>query len=183
MHLRAYMAALDIDDLDHMAKTAVIMVAGRANQHTAAAWVSIGRIADDMSVTYATAWRALNRAEKAGYLAVEKQHGQRSKWQLTSRAGTYPTSISDDTPDTEDLARSYIGPRALVHTKDVTRTSEGRKRARTLASRRVRASRKDETQDLTPSSARPPLRAVDSYAHYPNWTAERHTREKDQNDG
>jgi len=38
-----------------------------------------------------------------------------------------------------------------------------------------------ETRDVPPGRPKPVENSV--YAHYPNWTAERHTREKDQNDG
>jgi len=85
MHIAAYMAALDIDDLDHMAKVAVQTIAGRANQHTATATVRVRRIATDLHVNYTTAHRALTRAVKAGYLTVDNSPGQPSSWHLTSR--------------------------------------------------------------------------------------------------
>ncbi|HEY1441434.1 MAG TPA: helix-turn-helix domain-containing protein [Mycobacterium sp.] len=79
MNIAAYMAACDIDDLDHTAKHAVQVICGRANRHTGAAWVSIGRLADDMGVSYNTARYALARAVEAGYLTVDKSPGHRPK--------------------------------------------------------------------------------------------------------
>jgi DNA-binding MarR family transcriptional regulator len=121
VNIAAYMAALDIDDLDHMAKMAVLVIAGRANQHTGDAWVSIGRIAKDLAVNYTTAQRAFARAVEAGYLAVDKSPGRRSKWQLTSRLVH------------EHLVTSSRAPSDLLTTKEITRISEGERTAAALS--------------------------------------------------
>jgi hypothetical protein len=85
--IAAYMAALNIADLDHMTKAAVLAVCARSNQRTGVARVSIDRLAQDLGVHYETARRALNRAVDAGYLTVDKSPGRVPAWKATSRAG------------------------------------------------------------------------------------------------
>lgn len=133
MNIAAYMAALEVDDLDHYAKHAIQVVAGRANQHTAVAWVSIGRVAADMGVAYHTAQRALNRAVQAGYMNVDKSAGKRPCWTLQM-----PNTSAPAVPRTSAPA---------VPTKDVRRTSVGRAAARA---------------DIKSGGARPNGKAVDT---------------------
>ena len=131
MNIAGYMAACDIGDLDRSAKAAVQAVAGRANQRTGVAWVSIGRLARDMGVAYNTARFALERAAGAGYLAVEKTPGVRPRWQLTSLTTAEVAESSVD----EVLINHRGGPRQPPRTKDVLRTSEGRADVRSTRER------------------------------------------------
>lgn len=99
MHIAAYMAALEVDDLDHHAKMALLMVCGRANRHTAAAMVSARRMATDMKVHRNTAWAALDQARKKGYLSVEKCLGKTSRWSVNlHNLGVVPAQQLKDTP-------------------------------------------------------------------------------------
>jgi hypothetical protein len=92
VHIAAVMACLDVRDLDHRAKHALLVVCCRADRRTGSATVSIGRIGADMSVAYHTAQHALERAVKAGYLTVDKSPGKTPKW----RQQVIHTSAIDD---------------------------------------------------------------------------------------
>jgi hypothetical protein len=112
MHIAAYMAACDADDLDGMARNGLRAVAGRANR-SGYCWASIGRLAQDMGCHYKTAWEALGRAVTAGYLTVDKSCGKPSVWRLT-----YVTA-------SQDLCSDAIGPMVLGHTKDLMDKNDG----------------------------------------------------------
>jgi hypothetical protein len=90
VNIAAVMAALDVWDLDHAAKHALVTVCCRADRHTGIAVVPVSRLAADMKVSYKTARLALLRAVDAGYLAVDKRAGAASTWRLTSVMVTYP---------------------------------------------------------------------------------------------
>lgn len=83
VNIAAVMAALDVWDLDHAAKHALVTVCCRADRYTGVAQVAIPRVAADMKVSYKTAQRALRRAVDAGYLTVDNQAGAASNWRLT----------------------------------------------------------------------------------------------------
>jgi len=84
MNIAAVMATLDIWDLDRNAKHALLVLACRADQHTAMAEVSFGRVAADMKIGYYGATHALERVVESGYLTVDKSPGQVPLWMLTS---------------------------------------------------------------------------------------------------
>ena len=107
--------------------------------------MSVGRIADDLSVNYDTAARALDRAVKAGYLAVEKRRGTRSKWQLTSRVGQEVTSRSDGVSNREHLLRRPRTPPEETATKDS-----------------LDSSREDQQADVRPTRERADARPVEN---------------------
>jgi hypothetical protein len=114
VNIAAYMAALDIDDLDPTAKHAVQVVAGRANQHSGVAAVSVARLAADMGVHRITAQRALGRAVAAGHLAVDKSPGHRSSYRVTCSAALQPPPQ----PALHQVLRSATGGVAQRYTKD-----------------------------------------------------------------
>jgi hypothetical protein len=96
VNIKAVMSTLDLWDLDHAAKHALLVVACRAGRQTATAEVSIPRVAADMKVSYVTAWAALDRAVKAGYLSVDKSAGKTSVWHLA------PSLVAGVTPLTDE---------------------------------------------------------------------------------
>jgi hypothetical protein len=83
MNIAAVMTALDLWDLDHNAKHALLVVACRVNHHSGRAAVAVPRVAADMKVSYKTALAALDRAVEAGYLNVDKSPGRTPVWRLT----------------------------------------------------------------------------------------------------
>jgi hypothetical protein len=155
VNIAAYMAALDIWDLDRTAKHAVQVIAGRASRYTGAATVPIGRLAVDMGVCYNVARLALARAVEAGYLTVDKPPGLPPTWTLTSRADARPTSRVD----AGDLARrSATGSRAGSRTMESLDTYK--ESAGSVARHPATARRAGEK----------PVRGP--YDHFPDWTAE-----------
>lgn len=82
MHIAAVMAALDVWDLDHNAKHAVLVVACRADRYTSMCELSESRVAADMKVGRYAARHALERAVSAGYLTVDKSRGRVPLWRL-----------------------------------------------------------------------------------------------------
>jgi len=94
VNIAAVMVVLDEWELDHYAKSALLVVCCRANR-AGVAQVPIRRVAADMKANYDTARRALNRTVNAGYLTVDKTPGRTPLWRLTSRCGRDPTSRSD----------------------------------------------------------------------------------------
>ena len=82
------MDALKVDDLDSTARHALLVLACHADRSTASATVSIERLAGELGVAYGTAWRAVHRAMKAGYLDAEPvdNHPNRPRvWLLNAR--------------------------------------------------------------------------------------------------
>ena len=114
MHIAAVMAVLEVWDLDRDAKTALLVVACRADQYTALAHVSIRRVAADMKVDYHTAARALQRAVDSGYLTVDKSPRQRPIWQVQARSLRVSLRVSDP-----NLRENRTQPRALRNKKDI----------------------------------------------------------------
>ena len=99
MHIAAFMAALDVGDLDHSAKHALVMVCGRADRYTGMVRVSIPRVATDMQVSYDTARLALNRLVNNGYLTVDKSPGRSHLWMLTPLVTSgVPRGLTATTP-------------------------------------------------------------------------------------
>jgi hypothetical protein len=76
------MAALDVWDIDHTAKHALVVVCCRADREHGIARIAVGRVAADMKVNYTTAHRALQRLVDNGYLSVVKSPGRASTWCL-----------------------------------------------------------------------------------------------------
>lgn len=113
MNIAAVMAALVVDDLDHTAKFALLVIACRTNQHTIRASVSIGRLAQDMGVHRMTAQHAVWRAVDAGYLTVDKSPGRRHIYTVTC-------SAAHQVPDA-----LHAKPDALRITKDIEGLKEG----------------------------------------------------------
>lgn len=147
MNIAAVMAALEIDDLDHMAKVSVVVVACRAHRHSGRAVLSTGRVARDMKANYTTASRALARAVEAKYLSVDKPSGLVPTWRLTSRLVHDPTSR----PDALDLVTNARGGSDLFTTKDsLEKIKEGVARH--------------------PANRRPVDESNTTYAHLADWT-------------
>lgn len=151
MNIAAYMAALDIWDLDRTAKHAVQAVAGRASRYTGAVTVSAVRLAADMGVHHVTARRALDRAVEAGYLTVDKPLGISPTWHLTPRV-TRGVTLRVDAPDP---ARDAKGVYASG-----SRTMESLEKIKESAARHPAGGRAGDK----------PVRGP--YDHYPDWTAE-----------
>jgi hypothetical protein len=121
VNIAAVMAALHISDLDRSAKQALVVVSCHADQHTRRAMVSIGRVAADMAVSYRTAWAALNRLVKAGYVAVDKSPGVVPIWTLTSAVVADPplkSTTGTYVATTEDLCNPYRGKESLEKPKE-----------------------------------------------------------------
>ena len=70
VNIAGVMAALDVDELDRTSKQVLVVIACRADR-AGGARVSIERIARDCGIAYGTAWRALQRALKAGFVVVD----------------------------------------------------------------------------------------------------------------
>jgi hypothetical protein len=111
VNIAATMATLEVEDLDRTAKQVVHVIACRADL-AGAARVSIERVARDCGIAYGTAWRALQRAVKAGYVVVENPGDNRCTWRLTSRVCARSPSRVDDGP----FARSR--PKGRAPTRD-----------------------------------------------------------------
>lgn len=75
MNIAAVMAALDVWDLDHMPKMALLTMACRAGRYSGRVTVPTRRLAADLHVHYNTAERAVQALEKAGYVTVDKRPG------------------------------------------------------------------------------------------------------------
>ena len=89
MNIICAMDALKVTDLDRTARHALLVLACHADRTSASATVSIERLADELGVGYGTAWRALHRAMKAGYLEaqpVDKHPSEPRVWLLRGRA-------------------------------------------------------------------------------------------------
>jgi hypothetical protein len=148
------MDVLRIEDLDHYAKNAVLVVACRANQHSGVAVVSVARIAEDMSCHFNTAYRALRRAVESGYLTVDKSPGKTSAWTVTLTSQVthpYPTG---NTTLTSPRGNPYLsGNRKDVLDKDITHdrpTPNGAGRGENLAGRVLTG--RARLQALTPEA-------------------------------
>lgn len=118
------MAALKISDLDRNAKHAILVLACRANRYTAMAEVSIPAVAADMGVGDYAARHALDRAVKAGYLAVDKSTGRAPLWQLTPAVKT--ADLPRDSEQQGPRSDRGPGPRSRPRTKDSLDTSKER---------------------------------------------------------
>ena len=150
MNITAVMATLDLWDLDHSAKHALLVIACRADRAGVAS-VSIPRAAADMQASYNTARAALDRVVKAGYLTVDKWPGQTSTWHLTpSITRGVPRQLAKGTPSTIDG-----DPINWQRDKDSLDKTKEREFAR--------PANRDAGDN--------PARGV--YDHLPNWTAER----------
>ncbi len=110
-------ATLRITDLDHTAKMARLVLACHAEHPDTKATLTVEAIAADLGLSYGTTWRALQRAVKAGYLAVEnpaqKHPGKLRTWSLTSRADARPSSRESAT----EFARTQ--PKGRTPARDV----------------------------------------------------------------
>jgi hypothetical protein len=100
VNIAAVMSALEVDDLDHSAKHALVVVACRASRGAGLVNLPIGRVARDMQVTYKTALKALNELVESGYLeVVDKSPGHRPTWYLKSVVSTDSNMYSLHTPN------------------------------------------------------------------------------------
>jgi hypothetical protein len=164
VNISAYMAALDIWDLDRAAKHAVQVIAGRANRYTGIARVSIPRVAADMKVTYLTARQALERAVDAGYLTVDKSPGRTSTWQLTPLLANGVTPLISE----GDPVSHLRGPRYSLSGEGVFG---------------------EEQRESVPSYAGKPARNAPGekrprgpYDHFPDWTGAADERLRQETD-
>jgi hypothetical protein len=96
VNIAAVMVALDVDDLDHAAKHALVVVCCRANHRSGDAIVSASRVATDMQVSYKTALDALRRVVEAGYLIVDKSPGRTPRYNVTPVVATGVTPVISD---------------------------------------------------------------------------------------
>jgi DNA-binding transcriptional MocR family regulator len=97
VNIRAVMAVLGTDDLDHSDKCVLLAVACHAGRYNAATDVSIGGLASDLAVAYATVSRALVRLEAGGLLSGVRRPGQSTVWTVhLALLERDPTSRSDD---------------------------------------------------------------------------------------
>lgn len=161
MNIAAYMAALRIEDLDHSAKHAVQVIAGRASRYTASVELPIARIAADMGVNYTTAQRALNRAVRAGYLAVDKAAGRRPMWRLPRESFT--TSPREGFTTTPGILHEHL-------VKD-SRTEESLELTSGVAAARFRHPASGARSGENP------------YARFPDWTGSHQARVEAERNG
>jgi hypothetical protein len=94
VNIAAAMAALKADDLDSTAKFAVLALACHADREHSVAKVRVAHLAAEMGIDRRTAWSALKRAEKGGYVTVEKVGLKGDPWRVF---------VSPQRPNTELL--------------------------------------------------------------------------------
>jgi DNA-binding MarR family transcriptional regulator len=129
VNIKAAMAVLQLEEPDHFVKFSLLAIACRAQPGEPAAFVSRRRLADDLSVSYWTMARAIQRAKSMGYVEELREYiGRRPRVTLRltqrtfasnangSRAFTSETSTNGASIDTEgqekDVAALLV---AAVH--------------------------------------------------------------------
>jgi DNA-binding transcriptional regulator PaaX len=122
VHITAAMATLEVDDLDAMARFALLVVCCRVDYPKVSARVGTTRLAANMGVHYDTARRALQRVVNAGYLTVDNSPGRAPKWTLTPRVAREVTPRTDR----EYPPRKPREPLDETATKDVSRSLKER---------------------------------------------------------
>lgn len=101
VHIAAYMAACDVDDLDRTAKEALKAVCGRIDYPATSTTASLARLARDMSRRKEAVREAVFRLEDAGYLVVDNRRGMTSVIRLRLarfRLTDTPGGATTDTP-------------------------------------------------------------------------------------
>jgi hypothetical protein len=112
-------------DVDPMAKLALLVLACHAERPNGAdpgATVAIEQLAAEMGVSYGTAWRALARAQRAGYVnpqGVEKHPNKPRTWELWSRADDQPGSRASANEVARRAPKGRAPARALKKKRDL----------------------------------------------------------------